>query len=87
MVRYSASGERIIAIIDKAQGIVYKLQNDIREIEKKIDAIQEACSHPKEDVNSKGCSDGGSYYDKTQYCEEFHCLLCDKKWTEDRGTL
>jgi len=62
--------------------IITDLEQQITVLREKIKAIQDKCSHPKECVNEK-CGGNTGNYDPTADCywTDYHCSLCDKKWT------
>ena len=67
--------------------IIDDLLEQRENINRQIEEIQEQCSHPVGGVKkSHGASTGN--YDPTENCywTDFHCSLCDKKWSED-GSL
>ena len=53
------------------------------EISRKIEQIQEECSHPKSSLTIEHGGDTGNY-DPTAdfYWTTYTCGLCDKSWTE-----
>lgn len=56
----------------------------IKAAEEELRALQAECSHPKEGLESVAGSNTGNY-DPTADCYwiNHHCLLCDKRWTEE----
>jgi hypothetical protein len=65
--------------------IVKELQDQIKEIHEKIVDIQENCNHPESALEKKGNSSTGNW-DPMDNCYwwEFHCKLCDKRWTKEQ---
>jgi len=64
--------------------IIAELKAKKADIQKQIDAIQEACSHPEAAVIKKHGSNTGNYDPSSDcYWTDFHCQLCDKFWTQD----
>ena len=62
--------------------IVEKLRKKRRKLQKKIDQIQEECTHPDSATDREARSNGGDPLQKTEYWWMCHCHLCDKRWTE-----
>ena len=60
---------------------------EIEERQAKIRRIQNDCNHPEDCVTKKHGGSTGNYdpYDD-RYWTDFHCSLCDKRWTMD-GSL
>lgn len=63
--------------------LVQKLREEIKEISKKIEAIQSECNHPKSALDSKSKGSTGGY-DADTYWTENTCGLCGKFWTVDK---
>ena len=65
--------------------IVKKLQNEIKYLQNQIREIQNECSHPESCLVKEYKGNTGNY-DPTADCYwiNFHCKLCDKKWSEDQ---
>lgn len=64
------------------QNVIQKLYSERDEINKKIAAIQAGCSHPVEALDKEHKSSTGNYVPSVDaYWTNFHCTLCDKKWT------
>jgi hypothetical protein len=63
---------------------VEEIKNEISELYAKLKNIQSECSHPSDCITKKHGSDTGNW-DRNEDCywTDFHCSLCDKKWTED----
>jgi len=75
-----------MAIVDEeGKGIVFKLKDEIRELQSRIESIQTSCSHPKEAVTEKpGASTGHYSPGDDSYWIDYHCHLCDKRWRVDQ---
>jgi len=64
--------------LDSVKGI----KSSIHKLEKRLFHIQEKCKHEK--VKKTYHSDTGNFdpsYD--HYRTDFHCLFCDKRWSEE----
>lgn len=62
---------------------VKDIQLEIEKLEKKIERIQEACSHPEDCMTEEYGSNTGNYDPSADcYWTTYHCGLCDKSWTE-----
>lgn len=61
-----------------------KCQRDL--IQDKINAIQMACTHPKEVLTKKSRSNTGGYDGPSSdsYWYDCECGLCEKLWSEDQ---
>ena len=66
--------------------IVQKLKAEIIDISKRIDSIQEQCSHPEEAVTKEHGASTGNPYETNEYWTTFECSLCEKRWRMD-GSL
>jgi hypothetical protein len=62
--------------------IIQKLKEEIAELQKKIDEIQELCSHPVTTVRNWNA--GNDYDRQNDYRRDHHCQLCDKRWTTNQ---
>lgn len=63
--------------------LIQNYKDQIKELAKKIEAIQAACSHPEEAVMVKyHCNSG--HYDPSNDTESytFYCTLCEYQWYE-----
>lgn len=63
---------------------IQELKEQIKLLEKKIDAIQEECNHPiSARIQNPGANTGN--YDPTADCYwvDNECGLCEKRWTVD----
>lgn len=50
-----------------------------------IESLQHGCEHPKEALITVNKSNAGNYDPSNDcYWKEMHCLICDKKWSEDQ---
>ena len=64
--------------------IIEVLKLEIAEIQSRITGIQNECSHPAAAVVKERFGDTGNYDPSSdKYWTEFHCTLCDKKWSKD----
>jgi len=64
---------------------VFELREQIKTLTDKIIEIQNECSHPKGALTKKGGSNTGNWCSgDDRYWYDFHCGLCDKRWTEDQ---
>jgi len=63
--------------------IVEKYKQEIKDIESSIASIQTLCSHPEEAVTKVHKGSTGNPYEANEYWTNFHCELCDKRWTLD----
>lgn len=65
--------------------MVEDLKKQIAKLYEEIEAIQNECSHPKMAVTKTYRGSSGNY-DRTcdGYWIDFHCKLCDKRWTESQ---
>lgn len=61
------------------------LKKQVELIYDQIKEIQDECSHPTAAMVIVNKSNTGNY-DPSEDCywTEFHCTLCDKKWSEDQ---
>jgi hypothetical protein len=66
--------------------IIADLNAQIAKLRLQIATIQSECSHPESTRKSTPGADTGNY-DPSQdwYWIDHECLLCEKKWTEDKG--
>lgn len=64
---------------------VIEIKAEIQKLVDQLDSIQADCSHPKGALKTKHGSSTGNY-DPTSdsYWTDYHCTICDKKWTEDQ---
>jgi len=68
-----------------AAPIIESLKNQIKEIQAKIEKIQEDCSHPPLVLQKIHKSNTGNYDPSNDsYWIDFHCQLCDKRWRQDQ---
>lgn len=57
----------------------------IAEATAELERIQKECTHPKEGLDETARSNTGNYDPSADcYWVDFHCTLCDKRWSEDR---
>ena len=64
---------------------VDEICNEINSLNKELIVIQNQCSHPKKDVKSKKGSSTGNYDPSSDsYWIDYHCTLCNKKWSKDQ---
>ena len=63
---------------------VDEIRIEIQKLNDELKSIQEECSHPKACLTKEYGSDTGIWcrYDDS-YWTNFHCNLCDKRWTEE----
>lgn len=63
--------------------LVPELRRQIALLQKRIESIQDDCSHPDSAVTKTARSDTGNY-DRSQdeYWNDCECLLCLKRWRE-----
>lgn len=65
--------------------VIEEYRAQINILQQKIDAIQNACSHPAECVTVKHGADTGNWNRADDsYWIDYHCSLCDKRWTEEQ---
>lgn len=65
--------------------IIQEYKEQIEKLQSKIVEIQDWCSHPKAALTSVNKSDTGNYDPSCDsFWTEFHCGLCEKRWTEDQ---
>ena len=63
--------------------VIANLKAQISALQEQIEEIQEQCSHPSACVTKKRGSDTGNFCPSDDsYWTDFHCTLCDKRWTE-----
>jgi hypothetical protein len=64
--------------------IVEELKEQMKALEAKIVLIQTECVHPASAVTEK-CDGSSGNYDPSAdgSWSNFHCRLCDKRWTVD----
>lgn len=60
------------------------IQKSILDLQKRLGKIQDNCIHVH--FEKKHDSNTGNYDGHDRYWTYFHCLDCDKRWTED-GSL
>lgn len=64
--------------------IIDEYLEQISELQKKIEAIQNRCLHPQQALEKKHGANTGNYDPSSDcYWTDFHCKLCQKKWVED----
>lgn len=65
---------------------IKKLKDSISILQSKIEAKQNKCKHPKKTLTEKTGSDVGNW-DRSadSWWIDYHCGVCDKKWTEEKG--
>ncbi len=56
----------------------------ILEHTKLINHIQDTCKHPEDKVEYKNKSDTGNWDNNDSYWADYHCLRCDKRWSDDQ---
>lgn len=61
---------------------IEQLKAEIAERHARIKAIQEECPHPEHALKAKHGANTGNY-DPTVDCywTDYHCTICDKRWT------
>jgi len=60
------------------------LQTQIKQANNEITALQGRCDHPFEELEVKHDSNTGNYDPSADcYWTDFHCKLCDKRWSVD----
>ena len=57
-----------------------KIRASILNLEMRLHKIQERCIHLR--VEKKHEASTGNYDSPNRYWTDFHCLECDKRWTE-----
>ena len=63
---------------------IAELQAEIDEKRKQLGKLQAQCTHPAEAVNKKhDRSRGEVLVSEIEYWTNFHCTICDKRWTKD----
>lgn len=63
---------------------IEELQLQIAQCSRQIKEIQAECSHPKSCLTKKHGADTGNWCPSDDsYWTDFHCSLCDKRWTEE----
>jgi hypothetical protein len=61
------------------------INNQISNLYKELKQIQKECSHPKSCLEKEAKSNSGNYDPSAdRYWYDFHCTLCDKRWSEDQ---
>lgn len=61
--------------------IIENFEKQIKELNKKIQNIQDACSHPEEVVTKKHSSSTENYDPSANcYWTDFYCKVCKKQW-------
>jgi len=65
---------------------VTKIKAEMEELNKKINRIQEECSHPSDCLTKEHGGSTGNPYEVNEYWTTFTCSLCEKRWQED-GSL
>ena len=60
--------------------LVQGIQKRISNLQKKIDQIQSKCSHEKVDEAYRASTGNYDPYND-KYWTDYHCQICDKKWT------
>lgn len=62
--------------------IIKKLEAEINVLQDKIKNIQDQCSHPESCLDKTHGSNTGNYDPHDDcYWTDYHCHLCDRKWT------
>lgn len=61
--------------------IIEDLKSQIKALEAQIKEVQDQCSHPKGVLKAKNASNTGNPYERDSYWIDYHCQLCDKRWT------
>lgn len=64
---------------------IEQLKSEIAQLQKQIENIQEACTHPPLVLTKVHTSNSGGYDGPAHdlYWTEFYCELCEKHWDED----
>lgn len=63
---------------------IQKIKEEIAYLQGVLAEIQEECSHPRHCVTKKHEANTGGYdVGSDRYWTNFHCNLCDKRWTEE----
>lgn len=63
---------------------VRKIQEEQNALVERLKGIQKRCKHPAEALKKTHHSSTGQYdVVEEQYWTNFHCLKCDKYWTEE----
>lgn len=62
---------------------IQELKQKIAECESQIKELQDTCSHPPLALEYRHCSNTGNYLEADEYWTDFHCTLCEKRWSED----
>ena len=63
--------------------IIAELRQQIAALETQIMGIQDECTHPSSALVKKSWGNTGNYDPSSDcYGTDYHCRLCDKKWTE-----
>lgn len=64
---------------------VDEIKKQIKTLEKELIQIQSECSHPASCLEKTAHSNTGNYDPSSDcYWYDFHCSLCDKRWSEDQ---
>lgn len=65
--------------------IVKLMQEQITLLQDKITEVQSECGHPEKYLDKTYDGSTGGYDPSSDcYWINFHCKLCDKRWTEDQ---
>jgi len=73
-----------MSLVDKWQSQIDLHQFEINKIKIKISEVQKSCTHPEEyKIRTGGGANTGNYDPSSDcYWSNYHCELCNKKWTE-----
>lgn len=64
---------------------VDEIKKQIETLQKELRQIQDECSHPHSCLKKEAHSNTGNYDPSNDcYWNNFHCSLCDKKWSVDQ---
>jgi len=66
---------------------IVRLRTKIRKAQEEINAFQEACPHPPQNVRYQhGANTGNWCSDEDSYWTDYYCGKCGKWWMEDGST-
>lgn len=65
--------------------VIQLLRDQIKQLEGEVRKIQDECPHPQFMLKKEHCSNEGGCDGRYEYWTNFHCELCDKRWTVDAG--
>lgn len=61
------------------------IKAEIKKLSAELKEIQDECSHPESCTTKVAKSNTGNYDPSCdRYWYDFHCSLCDKRWSEDQ---